>query len=306
MTILQGVGYPNPDRSHFRSMAIWHQGRPDAEENSGYGWLGRALDSAQVRPDSTVDAVSVGGQTVPRALWGRRSQVTSLNRESDLMLPAEWKSLITTQAATSSADDLAVYVERLVDRSYQTARQLSEQVKGKAESQATQYPSTELARQLSLISLMIKHEMSARVYYVSQSGYDTHVGQAGTHERLLRTFSDATKAFFDDLAAANLQDRVVLLAFSEFGRRLEENDSAGTDHGAAGPVLLAGAATIGGVVGTHPSLTDLDDGDLKMNLDFRGIYTTLLQDWLQVPSDIVVPDRFHCPALFRQRSLKGV
>jgi uncharacterized protein (DUF1501 family) len=157
-----------------------------------------------------------------------------------------------------------------------------------------------LARQLSLIARLIKTGAGARVYYVSQPGYDTHSDQLGTHQRLLGEFSTSVKAFLDDLAIANLADRVLLLAFSEFGRRVAENASAGTDHGAAGPVFLAGPAAVGGVIGPHPSLGDLDDGDSKMGLDFRGIYASLLRDWLRIPAKPVIPGEFPCPRLFAE------
>jgi len=295
-TILQGVGYPNPDRSHFRSMAIWHQGRLDAESNSGFGWLGHALDHSQANSTTSAQAVFVGDQTPPLALLGRRTQVVSLSRENDLVLPAGFKPFAAAEPADS---DLASYIQHVLDHSYQTARQLRTSAEANAKSVISSYPATDLARQLSLVSLLIKTESAARVYYVSQPGYDTHVGQAGDHARLLQTFSDAVKAFFDDLAASKLQDRVTLLAFSEFGRRVEENDGVGTDHGAAGPVFLAGPAIVGGVVGGHPSLTDLDDGDLKMSLDFRAIYARLLKDWLQISDGSSGSNDLHCPHLFR-------
>ena len=208
------------------------------------------------------------------------------------------KSSVTSPVA----DELSGFVERVLDRSYDTARQINEQSQHAAKAMSPSYPDTDLARQLSMISLMIKNEMAARVYYVSQPGYDTHSGQAGSHQRLLQTFAEATKSFFDDLKSAGLQDRVVLLAFSEFGRRVQENESAGTDHGAAGPVFLVGPATVGGVIGTHPSLTDLDDGDLKMNLDFRGVYAAILQQWLKIPGESVVAGDFDCPTLFKSSS----
>lgn len=294
-TILQGVGYPNPDRSHFRSMAIWHQGCLDAEANSGFGWLGNALDHSQANRSTSAEAVSVGNQTPPLAMLGRHTQVVSLNRESDLLLPAGFQSY---SSATTSGSELNNYVQHVLDHSYQTSRQLSASAQANAKGMPSSYPDTELARQLSLVSLLIKTEAAARVYYISQPGYDTHVGQPATHARLLQTFSDAVKSFFDDLAASKLQDRVTLLAFSEFGRRVEENDGIGTDHGAAGPVFLAGPATVGGIVGRHPSLTDLDDGDLKMSLDFRAIYARVLKDWLQISVGSTTTVDLPCPPLF--------
>lgn len=298
MTIIQGVGYPNPNRSHFRSMAIWHTARPDAEDNGGYGWLGRAVDSSKPAPRAAADAVFVGGQSMPRALWGRRIKAISLNSEGDLQLAPSVVPAAFSRDERS--EELAAYLERVVDQSFQTARRFRELPATPSKPSDASYPPSDLARQLSLISLLIKAGAGARVYYISQPGYDTHAGQLGTHLRLLRTFSASVKAFLDDLAAAKLADRVLLLAFSEFGRRVEENASAGTDHGAAGPVFLAGPAATGGIIGRHPSLSDLDDGDLKMALDFRGIYASLLQDWLRIPANPVIPGDFRCPPLFPQ------
>jgi uncharacterized protein (DUF1501 family) len=298
MTIIQGVGYPNPNRSHFRSMAIWHTAQPDADDKGEYGWLGRAIDSHKSGPRAAADAVFVGDQPVPQALLGRRATAVSLNSQGDLQLAA---SVVPAALSPDErSEELGAYVERVVDRSFLTARQLAEL--SAPGSLHAGYPSSNLARQLSLASLLIKTGAGARVYYVSQPGYDTHAGQLATHPRLLEEFSSSVKAFLDDLVAARLADRVLLLAFSEFGRRVEENAGAGTDHGAAGPVFLAGPAAVGGVVGQHPSLADLDDGDLKMGLDFRGIYASLLDDWLRIPAKPVIADDFQCPALFPRNS----
>lgn len=300
MTILQGVGYPNPDRSHFRSMAIWHTARPDVDDKGLYGWLGRAIDSSKPGPRAAADAVFVGDQTMPRALSGRRIKAISLNSERDLQLAAS--VVPAAPSADAEAEELAAYLERVVDQSFVTARRFQELSAAAPNASGIGYPASNLARQLSLISRLIKTGTGARVYYVSQPGYDTHSDQVGTHQRLLGEFSTSVKAFLDDLAAANLADRVLLLAFSEFGRRVAENASAGTDHGAAGPMFLAGPATVGGVIGRHPSLGDLDDGDLKMGLDFRGIYASLLGDWLRLPAKPVIPGEFPCPRLVRESS----
>jgi uncharacterized protein (DUF1501 family) len=154
------------------------------------------------------------------------------------------------------------------------------------------YPDTALAAQLKLVSQLLQSGMHGRVFYTLQGGYDTHATQLYTHSRLLREFSGAVKAFLDDLKSVGLDDRVVLLAFSEFGRRLKENDSLGTDHGAAGPVFLAGKPVRAGLVGDAPNLTDLDDGDIKMRIDFRQVYATLLDDWLGVDSKAVLGGAF--------------
>src|SRR5262249_14650453 len=151
------------------------------------------------------------------------------------------------------------FVTRVQDRSFRTAKELA-----KAESRQTNtgtYPATALSTKLKLISRLIKLDMGSQLYYTAQSGYDTHAAQAFAHRLLLNEFSGAVNAFLTDLDESKLSDRVVILAFSEFGRRVQENGSAGTDHGAAGPVFLAGSKVRGGLIGDHPSLSDLDQGD---------------------------------------------
>src|SRR5207237_899736 len=130
----------------------------------------------------------------------------------------------------------------------------------------------------------------ARVFYTAQGGYDTHASQLQTHANLLGELSSSLKAFLDDLKAAKLDDRVLVLAFSEFGRRVRENDSQGTDHGTAAPVFLAGPAVRTGIHGETPSLLDLEDGDLKMTIDFRRVYASILNDWLRLPSQPALPE----------------
>ena len=137
------------------------------------------------------------------------------------------------------------------------------------------------------------------MFYASQGGYDTHSAQADSHRNLLREFSGAMKAFLDDLKTSQLAERVVVLAFSEFGRRVQENGSAGTDHGVAGPVFLAGSAVQGGFFGEHPSLSDLDQGDLKMSIDFRRVYATILKDWLGIEPAPVLGGTYAPAELFK-------
>lgn len=149
------------------------------------------------------------------------------------------------------------------------------------------------------MSRLIKAGCGARVYYTSQVGYDTHAAQLATHAALLRELSGGLRAFLDDLAAAGLAERVLVLAFSEFGRRVAENASAGTDHGTAGPVLLAGRRVNAGIIGTAPSLVDVEDGDLTWSIDFRRVYVTVLDEWLGIPSATALPGRFEPLPLFK-------
>ena len=161
------------------------------------------------------------------------------------------------------------------------------------------YPATRLRRHLQLVSRLIKIDGATRVFYATQGGYDTHSAQADSHRTLLSELSGALKAFLDDLKASQLADRVMVLAFSEFGRRVQENGSAGTDHGVAGPVFLAGSALQGGLFGEHPSLSDLDQGDLKMSIGFRRLYATILKDWLSVEPAPVLGGTYAPVELFK-------
>ena len=151
---------------------------------------------------------------------------------------------------------------------------------------------------------MIRAEMPTRVYYASMGGFDTHAGQAGPHANLMRQLGDAVLAFQRDLQAQRNEARVATMVFSEFGRRVRPNASGGTDHGTAAPVFLVGPALRGGVVGNHPSLTDLDEGDLKYGIDFRSVYAGLLEDWMKAPSDKILRGKFAKPVLFEPQGAK--
>jgi uncharacterized protein (DUF1501 family) len=272
LAVVQGVSYPNPSRSHFQSMAIWHTARLEVEEHTGLGWLGRGLDGA---PGAS--SLLVGSGTPPVALRGRRTVASAIERLDDFTL-APGADPRKALAGAEPADDLTAFVRRSMLDAYATADRLAATAGGKAED--SRYPSTGLGERLHLVARLLKAGVGVRVFYTTQSGYDTHSAQAFPHQNLLSELSDAVTAFLDDLAAARLADRVAVLCFSEFGRRVEENGSAGTDHGTAGPVFLAGHAVRGGLVGKTPSLLDLDGGDLKMGIDFRQVYATLLEDWL--------------------------
>ena len=294
LAIVQGVGYPNPDRSHFRSMKIWQTASFDDSEHDGYGWLGRALDQEQPQNNinSGANAIYVGEQETPVALWGRRSSATSLSRIDDLKLMHDLALQTIEGSLANVQQDTKQFVTKQLLSAYAAADEFERQELSDAATKNVNYPGTQLASRLKLISKLLKSGSHTRVYYTAQSGYDTHSAQAYTHSRLLREFSDALKAFLDDLKSAKLDDRVLVLAFSEFGRRVKENDSQGTDHGTAGPVFLAGSLVNPGLQGTMPNLADLENGDLKMQFDFRNVYATILQDWLGVDSGSVLGNTF--------------
>jgi uncharacterized protein (DUF1501 family) len=290
LAIVQGVGYPNPNRSHFSSMRIWQTGRFDEQAHDEYGWLGRALDSVSTRSTSSgTSGIYIGEQETPVALWGRRSIALGLSRADDLKLDLELgrEQPVNSPEAKETLDQ---FVTRHVLSAYCAADRFMES-QAKSSSDAG-YPNTELASHLRLISQLLKSGSQARVFYTAQPGYDTHSVQLSTHAELLQEFSDSLAAFLDDLRAAKLDDRVLILAFSEFGRRVKENDSQGTDHGAAGPVFLAGGRLQGGLLGTPPDLSDLDEGDLKAQFDFRQVYATILDQWLGTPSRPILGSQF--------------
>lgn len=277
LAIVRGVGYPNPSRSHFASMATWHTARLDPEEHQGAGWLGRGLGD---RAGPGTRAVFLGAGTPPAALRGRRSSAVTLERLEDFAVdPAT--AARGDRPGPGEGDGLAAFARRSALDAYATADRMA--ALARADTSGL-YPRTGLADRLGLVSRLIKADLGARVYYTSQAGYDTHAAQIATHGALLGELSGALRAFLDDLAASGLGDRVLVLAFSEFGRRVAENGSAGTDHGTAGPVFVAGPAVRAGLIGSQPGLLDLEAGDLKVAVDFRRIYATLLEGWLGLPS----------------------
>jgi uncharacterized protein (DUF1501 family) len=305
LAIVQGVGYPNPSRSHFKSMAIWHsanvnlpkeEGVGNAESNAVYGWIGQALDQGHKPADGAPAAQFVGQGSTPLALRSRRSVASAITRLEDSVLTLKGGALSALTDA-GRGEDLAAFVRRGTLDAYATSERMAALLR--AEDRGASYPATALAGRLRLIARLIKAGGGTRVYYTSQSGYDTHFVQSQAHYTLLSELSGALKAFLDDLAAAKLAERVAVLCFSEFGRRVAENGSQGTDHGTAGPVLLAGPGVKAGLVGKTPSLLELEGGDLKMGVDFRRVYAAVLQDWLRLPSRTALGGTFAPLPLFR-------
>lgn len=298
LSIVQGVGYPNPNRSHFESMEIWQSARFDPEERNDTGWLGRGLDAGPLPASSQVSpAMFVGAGPPPLALRGRRAVASALERIDDFALNGAVDSKPASRAAAAE-NDLNAFVRRSTLDAYATADRLAGISRAKTASAG--YPSTALAGRLRTISDLIKTGLGARVFYTTQAGYDTHVGQFQVHPSLLTELFGALRAFLDDLTGSGLAERVAVLCFSEFGRRVAENGSAGTDHGTAGPVFLAGSSVRPGLAGTYPSLTELVDGDLKSSTDFRRVYAGVLEDWLKLPSAAALGAKFEPMPLFRE------
>jgi uncharacterized protein (DUF1501 family) len=304
LAIVQGVGYPNPIRSHFKSMAIWHSANvnlpkddgEDAQTKATFGWIGQALDEGPRPADGAAGALFVGGGSLPAALRSRRSVASAITRPEDSVLALKGGVGSTTMEA-QRGDDLAAFVRRSTLDAYATSERMAEVLR--AEDKGASYPATGLAGRLRIIARLLKGGGGTRVFYTSQGSYDTHYVQLQHHASLLGELSGGLKAFLDDLAAAKLAERVLVLCFSEFGRRVQENGSQGTDHGTAGPVFLAGPGVRAGLVGEAPRLLDLQDGDLKMTCDFRCVYASILEDWLGLPSKPALGGDFARLPLFR-------
>ncbi|MEQ8762382.1 MAG: DUF1501 domain-containing protein [Planctomycetota bacterium] len=280
VSIVQGVGYPDPDRSHFRSMDIWDSAQPEVETPKE-GWIGRWLSGTEARASGRLPALRIGSGPVPLSLIASGFEAPSLERREDLELAAGDEVGAALREATSTprqGSDALEYLRTSSRRAWQVADTLegrSGSYRPKAE-----YPGTELARKLSLVAQLIRADFGTRVYHVALSGFDTHSRQRPGHDALLRILSDALGAFWADLQGHGLAERSMVMVHSEFGRRVAENGSQGTDHGAAAPVVLLGSKLTQGIHGKHPSFDDLDDGDLRFSIDFRSIYQSILEDWL--------------------------
>jgi uncharacterized protein (DUF1501 family) len=308
LAVVQGVGYPNPDRSHFESMDIWQSA--DIKRRNNTGWIGRSVPDLQDK-NGNVPVLQIGAQRLPLALQGAAAGVASINERQpfrlDLGKPARHKArrrLLDEMASSGEAGEngLLQFVQRRQLNTYTTLDRLHEVLGGQGQQQRAPFPFTSLAQKLQLIGRIIARGFGTRVFYVSLDGFDTHAAQANTHQKLLQELADAVASFFDELERSGHAKRVLLMTFSEFGRRVQENGSKGTDHGAASCLFVAGPAVRGGPVGAHPSLKDLDAGDLRFNLDFRRLYATLLDDWLGCDSKTVLGGDFGRIELLKART----
>jgi uncharacterized protein (DUF1501 family) len=323
LAVVQGVGYPNPNRSHFRSTEIW-QTASNADRTESEGWLGRYFDNCCSGADPTV-GVAIGEET-PQAFAAKNPIGVTFSRPEQFrfrssdpnpgQMTAEeifFRQLNETGAgdeggtvATNTGGSIGAISGKakndlstldFLQRTALDAQLSSDKILAIARKykSTVPYPQGQLAASLNIIARMIAGGLPTRVYYASQGGFDTHAGQINTHERLMGEFNDAVAAFVADLKQQRNFERVLLMTFSEFGRRVQENANGGTDHGAAAPMFVLGGTVKSGLFGKYPSLTELDHGDLKFNTDFRSVYGTVLERWLKAPSETVLGRKF--PAL---------
>jgi len=303
--VVQGVGYPNPNRSHFASMDIWHTAETSG---TGDGWLGKYFDNeCQGAPGEAHKEIAgtsgiALGRAAPLAMQGRLYKPIAFETPDlfrwtglDLHDSLEAPYMEITNAETD--EDLAHNPNaQFLMRTALDAQLASDQIRKAVDSRPlVPYPGNDLARQLAMVAAMIRAGLETRVYYVTLGGFDTHAGQGGAngrHANLMNQFASAVNAFYADLKAQGNDSRVLTMSFSEFGRRVAQNGSGGTDHGTAAPMFFFGPMVHAGVHGKHPSLTDLDDGDLKFHTDFRSVYTNVLTSWMKSDAKKVLGQQF--------------
>ena len=308
LAIVQGVGYPNPDRSHFESMDIWQLA--DRKRKMKAGWIGRSVTGLQ--KGGGVVAMHVGGRRLPTALSGGGGGTVSISNRQAYRLDvgtneaAERKtrqrlmSELAQDSGKTDKDSLLGFVQRRELETYSTLDKLEALLSRQSgqrnfffnQSAMRPYDAKSLVERMQLVARLITSGFGTRVFYTMIDQFDTHGNQAPSHKNLLAEVADAITYMFDTLRAGGHDKRVLAMTFSEFGRRVQENGSKGTDHGSGSCLFVAGPGVKGGPVGKHPSLSDLDAGDLRYHTDFRRVYATLLDQWLGCDSRVVLDGKY--------------
>ncbi len=289
MNIINSVGYPNPDRSHFRSMDIWQTGS-DANQFLTTGWIGRYLDS---NCQNSYSAIEVD-DTLSLAMKGAKMKGIAVQDPNKLYQTTRepfFKDLVHDHNNVDLNEDNLGYLYKTMIETYSSADYI--QNTSKTYKVTADYPATPFANQLKTVSKFINSGLKTRVYYVSLSGFDTHVGQQNQQGRQLKIYGDGVAAFIKDLKQSGKLDDTLVMTFSEFGRRVEQNASNGTDHGTANNILIyGGKLKKPGIYNEAPDLATLDNGDLKYQVDFRDVYATLLDKWLNVNNSQILTRNF--------------
>lgn len=280
LAIMNNVGYPNPDRSHFRSMDIWHTAS-QSNEYINTGWLGRYLDAQCSGCDKPTQALEVD-DVLSLALKGENEKGLAFKNPQRLFGSANeqfFKEVSKNYSAAGHEEEPVAYLYKTMAATLSSADYIFKQ--SRLHPTAADYPKTELGANLKTIASLIFSDINTKVYYLSLGSFDTHVGQEGQQARLFKEMNDAVAAFTKDMQANNRFDDVLLFTFSEFGRRVAQNASGGTDHGTANNMFfISGGLQQKGILNNLPNLSDLDNGDLKYNVDFKQIYATVLNKWL--------------------------
>ena len=307
LAVVNGVGYPNPNRSHFASMDIWQSGNIEIDARERSGWLARFDAQGHFTGDQKSLSMVATGGSLPLALWSESSAASVIGNGYGFGFDprgGDGNAQIETLKTLYNAQDLSgatvaggsrAFLSNVGQEVYASTDAIKAALRAydfKA-GQKAEYPRNNgLAESLQTVAKLIAGGLGTRVYYVSMGGFDTHSNQAQSHAYLLGQLAGGLAAFQEDLRLQGRENDVLTMTFSEFGRRVKENGSGGTDHGSASVMLVAGGAVKGGVVGDYPSLEDLDDGDLKMTTDFRSVYATVLGNWMNSDPKAVLGSDF--------------
>jgi uncharacterized protein (DUF1501 family) len=313
MAVVQGVGYPNPDRSHFTSMDVWHTADPALKVQEG--WLGRYFDACCGGSDpdpEPIEGIALMKE-VPTAMHGDRfAPLAFENPEAlswrgaggDALAQETFRKLNNISGdIPHSSHELNQFLQRAALKAQVGADEI--RTAAGRELRGGRRPrfgggGGSLGGSLQLVARMIAADLPTRIYYVSMGGFDTHTGQLERHRRLMSELGDAMRDFVEELDEQKLLDRVLIMSFSEFGRRVQENASGGTDHGEAAPMFLFGSAVRPGLHGDPPDIGKLHRGDLAYTTDFRRVYATVLQGWLGMRAEKVLGRSFSPLALLKK------
>ncbi|GFZ81891.1 hypothetical protein GCM10008018_29490 [Paenibacillus marchantiophytorum] len=285
LAVIQGVGYPEPDHSHFRSMEIWQTAEPQKISRSG--WLARYVDSSLRGNNNPLKAVQIGASGSKAFASEKVSFPVIQSLETYNLIDPKTamldknrltKAFLDMYSTQNQVEQLRVVSGRGSEayKSVEAIQALTATYANKVE-----YPKTNFAKDLQLVSKLLAGKSGTRVFNVQIGGFDDHADEKVQHAKVLTQVDEGLAAFYKDLEAQGLQDRVMVMMFSEFGRRVKENGSGGTDHGTAAPMFVMGGKVNGGMYGAYPSLSNLDNGDLKYEVDFRSVYSTLVDKWLK-------------------------
>ena len=287
--ILNNVGYPNPDRSHFRSMDIW-QTASASNDYLSTGWIGRYLDAQCKGCDKPTQALEID-DILSLALKGEDKNGLAFKDPRKLYSSSNEKYFKDLDASHQHGEATADYLYKTMSETLSSADYIFQQ--SKLHPSAELYPATALGKDLKTIASLIMSDINTKVYYVSLGSFDTHVNQEQQQKRLFTELSDAVKAFTTDLKKNNRFQDVLMMTFSEFGRRVSQNASGGTDHGTAGNMFfISGGLKEKGVLNAMPNLADLNEGDLKHTVDFKNVYATVLNKWLGADDSLILGNKF--------------
>jgi uncharacterized protein (DUF1501 family) len=293
LAIINNVGYPNPDRSHFRSMDIW-QTASGSDQYIKSGWIGRFLDAQCADCNNAYHAIEVD-DTLSLAMKGENKNGIALRDPKRLYSSTAEQYFADTVAEYkkngSVADTNLNYLYKTMVETLSSADYIYKE--SKIYQSQVVYPQTDFAKNLKTVAELIVGGIDTNVFYVSLGSFDTHVNQVGQQNRLLGQFSEGIEAFVSDLKRNDRFNDVLIMTFSEFGRRVKQNASNGTDHGTANNIfMMSGALAKPGIYNDSPNLNDLDEGDLKYHIDFRSLYATVLNKWLNANDEQILGNKF--------------